>query len=189
MKKHPDWTLESKRGYVSEYILERLVFRSKTDPEVWLVADVYAGRHIKKCTEDLLGFASGWEPLPVVWEEGAVVAGGRADLLVYMGHNGLMDFSLPDYPSSQEDRFREVAVFSCVSEPYFNQILIEAGARPLLMTRQLMAPEAYILAALAEGWIKKEEPAALHERVALAYNKYQKCGLKAARNTFAVPGE
>ena len=189
LKKHADWSLTAKVARPSEHILERLVFQSKTDSNTWLVADAYAGRYIDKCTEDLFNFASGLAPALVTWEGGEMLAGGRADLLVYMGHNGLMDFSLNAYPEkSYDERKREVAVFSCVSDYFFSHRLIKAGAEPLMTTRQLMAPEAYILAALADGWIRGETPERLHEKVSQAYNRYQKCGIKAARRTFTAPG-
>jgi len=44
-----------------------------------------------------------------------------------------------------------------------------------------MAPEAYVLSAAIDGWMKKETEEQIRVRAADAYNKYQNCGVKAAR--------
>jgi hypothetical protein len=53
-----------------------------------------------------------------------------------------------------------------------------------LLTTGFMAPEAYTLDAAVEGWIADENAEQITERAARAYDKYQKCGLKAARRLF-----
>jgi hypothetical protein len=50
----------------------------------------------------------------------------------------------------------------------------------LLWTTGLMAPEAYTLKAVLDGWIAGENQQQIRDRAAAAYDKYQKCGLKAA---------
>ena len=203
LKKQKGWRLESRLAKPSDIILERLIF---SKDGAYLIADAYAGRHIKKCTEDLFDFAAGRTNVPVELENLNLTGGAGADLLVYMGHNGLMDFDLEKYPVAlkpgesfldlpenglpvvNDGKKREVAVFSCHSQSYFQDLIIQAGARPLILTRDLMAPEAYILKALAEGWLAGQSPEEIRERVAAAYNQYQKCGLKAARRTFSAGG-
>ncbi len=49
-----------------------------------------------------------------------------------------------------------------------------------------MAPEAYTLKSAIDGWILNESNEQIRERTAQAYNKYQKCGLRGARNLFAT---
>jgi hypothetical protein len=45
----------------------------------------------------------------------------------------------------------------------------------------LMAPEAYTLKSAIDGWILHESNDQIRERAAVAYDKYQRCGLKGAR--------
>lgn len=52
-----------------------------------------------------------------------------------------------------------------------------------MLTTNLMAPEAYVL---ADGWTAEEFGEVLHERIAKAYNQYQKCGINGARRLFVV---
>ncbi|UQZ89324.1 hypothetical protein C4J81_08990 [Deltaproteobacteria bacterium Smac51] len=203
LKKQKGWRLEKRIPNPTGEILERLIFRSAAG-ENYLIADAYAGRHIKRTNEDLFNFAAGQATVEVELENMALKGGGEADLLVYMGHNGLMDFALEKYPVAVErgtdlaslpanvrpvtydGKKRDVVVFSCLSERFYKELISLTGASPLIMTKDLMAPEAYILAALADGWLADENPEQIRERVAEAYNKYQKCGLKAARRTFAA---
>ena len=49
-----------------------------------------------------------------------------------------------------------------------------------------MAPEAYVLSAAVDGWMKKETDEQIRLRAAEAYNEYQNCGLKGARALFAT---
>lgn len=185
MKKQPGWTLVKQFKDPAPGIYERLVFKTKTG-DVFMVADAYAGREIRQTTTDLLEFAAGLKPLYIDLDNDFVVpAGGGADLLVYVGHNGLMDFAVDRLPTACDAKKRDVAVFACASKQYFTSLVKGVGAHPLVMTTNLMSPEAYSLAALAEGWINNESAAQIHERLAQAYHKYQKCGLKGARNLFS----
>ena len=59
-------------------------------------------------------------------------------------------------------------------------------AYPLLWTTNLMAPEAYTLKSALDGWILGESNNKIRERAAVAYDKYQKCGLNAARKLMAT---
>ena len=49
-----------------------------------------------------------------------------------------------------------------------------------------MAPEAYTLLAALTGWIAGESDRAIRDRAAAAYDKYQKCGARAASRLFAT---
>jgi hypothetical protein len=97
-----------------------------------------------------------------------------------------MDFALKSTASSRDDRRRKAIILACASKQYFGKALERTGAKPLLWTTNLMAPEAYILAAALDGWINRESDEQIRVRAAQVYNKYQHCGLKAASNLFAT---
>ena len=61
---------------------------------------------------------------------------------------------------------------------------VKTNVNPILLTTGLMAPESYILGSVFESWIKKESKEDIRTQATIAYNKYQKCGLKAAKNLF-----
>lgn len=169
-------------------ILERLVFKHLSK-DIYLVADAYRGREIKKCTGDFLAFSAGRNSESLSVQAGArrlaLQIGGGADLIAYVGHDGLMDFSLDAYPRRSDGKKRDVVILACASKNYFAKPIRETGANPLLWTTGLMAPEAYVLKAAVDGWMLKENGENVRKRAAAAYNKYQKCGSNAALRLFS----
>ena len=166
-------------------ILERCIFKYRTS-NVYLIADAYRGIEIKQAVADFLDSAAGGGVDTVsvtVQHAGTVVnlpAHGGAALVAYIGHDGLMDFQLPQYPHQKGESPREAIVLACASKQFFAEAMRANGAYPLLWTTGLMAPEAYTLKAALDGWVAGENRDQVRDRAAAAYDKYQKCGFKAA---------
>jgi hypothetical protein len=180
-KKQPEWKLLKTVSKPKTGILERIVFKH-VSKEVFLVADAYDGELIKQTTIDLLNFSAGLNKETIAVDSLKIGIGGNADLICYIGHNGLMDFALESYPVASDKKKRETIILACYSKSWFTAPLAQTGAYPLLWSTHLMAPEAYTLHAAIEGWLNREEHAQIRERAAQAYDKYQKCGIKGARN-------
>lgn len=183
-----DWKLVARAKPEAPHILERLVFKSQTR-NVYLVADAYDGKHIRDCIQDFMWAASGNLPVYVEAAGSAgkktwLSAGGQAGLVCYVGHNGLMEFELRNYPQAANQQKRTAAAFACQSKKYFDKYLQRAGASRLALTTGNMAPEAYIVHALANAWAAGKPAAEIREAVAAAYHQYQKCGLNSARRLF-----
>ena len=183
--KNKDWELISVTPNPSAGILERCIFKHR-HTSVLMVADAYRGKEISQTTEDFLEAAAGKPGEKLKVGELQFHTGGSADLVAYIGHNGLMDFKLNAHPTRRDDRQRRAIILACASKQYFSPALEQSGATPLLWTTNLMAPEAYVLSAAIDGWIKKESDEQIRLRAADAYNKYQNCGVKAARALFAT---
>ena len=180
-----DWELVSAKRDPSAGVLERCVFKHRRG-SFFLVADAYRGKEISQTTVDFLEAAAGKPGEQLKVGDVQFHTGGSADVLVYIGHNGLMDFKLSSHPQRRDDRERRAIILACASKPYFSSALQDSGATPLLWTTNLMAPEAYVLSAAIDGWMKKESDEQVRLRAAEAYHKYQKCGVKAARGLFAT---
>jgi hypothetical protein len=95
-----------------------------------------------------------------------------------MDFNITIDYNLVPFPKTN------IMILACYSKQYFAKEIRNAQANPVLWTTHLMAPEAYTLKAAIDGWILNETGKQIAERAAQAYNKYQKCGIKGARNLF-----
>jgi hypothetical protein len=188
-RKAKDWRLIADVRNPRASVLERSIYQHR-ETGVYLVADAYRGREIEQSIFDFLNFAAGNDVETIEVINGAerqrLHVGGAADLVVYIGHDGLMDFSLAKYPQAADDRKREAIILSCLSKNFFEKPLRRAGAEPLLWTKDLMAPEAYTLKAALDGWMHNEDREQIRKRAAEAYQKYQKCGMKAALHTFAT---
>lgn len=179
-KRSKDWK-EVKRHRVDSIRLERIVFKHTTK-DYYLVADAYDGRYIKQCTIDLLNASAGIKKDTIIVNNKVLGINGNADIVAYIGHNGLMDFSLPNVYKNADSKKRQVMILACASRQYFKPYIQAAEANPLLWTTHLMAPEAYTLYDALTTYINGGTDAEVRNSAAAAYAKYQKCSLKAAKN-------
>jgi hypothetical protein len=151
----------------SPTILCRLELRS-AGGDMDLTAEAYRGSEMKQC---LIDFE-------------AAAASGHYDLVAYIGHNGLMDFTVPP-PSAVPGNQTDVIVLCCVSEKFFGDRLRSLGCRPVLMTQQLMYPGAFLLHAALTSWSQGGTAENLRTAAAAAYAKNQKIPVRAATGVFA----
>lgn len=179
--KSADWVVVKKWAKPAAYILERILFKHKSTG-VYMLADAYDGANIKECTTDFLNASAGNFVCNIKVDSMELAFGGKAGLICYTGHNGLMDFTLETLPKAKNDIKRDVIILACYSKSYFSSAIKSAGATPLVWSTHLMSPEAYTLKAAIDGWMKNETGEEIRTRAASAYNQYQKCGEKAARN-------
>lgn len=186
MKSHFDWAPEWERLETRKpdkaHILDRAVWKHR-DSAVYLIADAYDGRHLREATEDLLLYASGGGA-GIVGLGGKVIAcGGNADLIVFMGHNGLMDLTIEKAfrPTDDHGNQREVMILAPISRGFFTHHVRATGAKPLLWTTGLLSTEAYTLRGALIGWVAHESDEAIRERAAKAYDQYQRTGIAGAR--------
>lgn len=183
-----EWALLSCVQKPKPEILERCVFKHRK-AEVYLVADAYRGDEIRQAIFDFLDAAAGASPESIALPAspaGTLAVRGGSDLVAYVGHDGLMDFQLPLVPRGKNDIHRDAIILACASKQYFAGALRTARAYPLLWTTNLMAPEAYTLKSALDGWISGETNEQIRERASVAYDKYQKCGLRGARRLFVT---
>src|SRR5215213_11047777 len=164
-----------------ENVLQRIVFKHKRQ-NVYLVADAYRGSRMRETVDDFFAAVAGARRENVTAGDVTLQILGTANLVAFVGHNGLMDFDLENQPAKKDDDARAAVVLACASRNYFSAPLRKTSASPLLWTSNLMAPEAYILHDALEGWTRGETDEQVRTRAAAAYAKYQKISLNAARN-------
>ena len=184
-----EWELVSSNSTPSLAILERVVFRHRTEP-VYLVADAYQGVRMRDAVTDFLSASAGlnFATIEVKTKQGIerLKIGGGADLVVYVGHDAFMDFAISPVSGGAAVRHPQSIILACASKPFFEPYLKAARSTPLLWTTGLMAPEAYTLKAALDGWIAMEDGEHVRERAAAAYDKYQHCGLRGAQRLFVT---
>jgi hypothetical protein len=181
-KKSKDWKLVKTVKNPKQNILERIVFKNQSS-ETYLLADAYDGAKIKQTVMDFLNASAGGniETISTDTIKNKIKFGGAANLIVYIGHNGLMDFFLSESPNQKNSKHRDIIILACYSKLFFNYSIKKTGANPLIWTSGLMAPEAYTLEAALKGWLSGESSEQIRLRAVRAYNHYQKCGLKGAK--------
>lgn len=190
--KSKDWrpvSIQTPTNKSPSVVLDGVVFKRR-DREAFLVAEAYRGSFIKQATEDFLAAAAGAPGETLTVSDGGktttLYLSGSANLIAYTGHDGLMDFQLTSFPKKLDDGKRDAVILACASKSYFAEALRATGAKPLLWTTNLMAPEAYTLSAAIDGWLNQESDEQIRLRAAKAYNQYQNCGLQSANKLFAT---
>lgn len=179
-KNAKDWTLVKHIETDNPKILERLLFKHKNS-NTYMLADAYNGKYIKQTTIDFIEATAGRNKVSISYNKNEIEFGGRSGLLAYVGHDGLMEFNVDGNFTPINDEKRDAIVLACISKSYFKPYFENTKVNPLIWTTGLMAPEAYTLKSAIDGWIVDETDAQIRERAALAYHKYQKCGINGAR--------
>lgn len=183
-----DWRLLQTVKDPKTHILERCIWKHRRYNCV-LVADAWKGARIKPCTIDFLKGASGNGNDTVVTSDNGKtlrIPTVDAHLVCYVGHDGLMDFTVDNPPAQKNGANKDVIILACASKMYFKDVIKTAGATPVLWTTNLMGPEAYTLKAAIDGWLLHESGAQIVERAAQAYDKYVHCGINGARRLFTT---
>lgn len=180
-----DWKMVHQSVPKEAELLDRAVFYKKFESgaQVYLIADAYDGAHMETCLQDFLQSTSGNKTGDISIGEETLAAWGGADLIGFNGHNGLMDVDVP-IPTKSDGIQRDAVVIACASHGYFADPLQNIGGFPLLTTTNLLAPEAYVMRAVLDGWGELKSGADIRLAAGAAYNKYQKCGLTGATRLF-----
>ena len=173
-------------------VLDRVLFRREVTrqgkaTQVLVVAEAWRGRNIADAIRHFLELNRGEHVEQVRAADLQFEAGGAAHVIVFVGHNGLMDFAAPTLPPARATAMPHASVvLACMSDDYFTALLKEDSV-PLITTSGLIAPEAYTLAALLESWFAGADAAQVRLAAARAYAKYQRISENAARRLFIAP--
>ncbi len=171
-KKSARWTLtDTETPNDGASVLERLTFRHQTQP-CTLVASAYRGSEMKACIDDYF----------------RAIADREADLVCFIGHNGLMDFTttLPQPPVLKDgDRPVDAISLCCLSHGSFNEPIHHLAARPILLTRQLMYPGSFVLHDVAESWLAGKSRQSFRDAAGRAMARNQKISVRAATGIFS----
>ena len=186
------WEPVEAKGALPEGMLDRVVLHRKVarpgkiQADAWIVAEAWDGKRIRSAIDRFLRMAGGRETETLeLADKTRLPAGGSAPLIAYVGHDGLMEFPVPEQPKPAEGAPPRSALFlACCSRDFFRGPLAASGAHALLLTTRLMATEAYTLDAALDAAFSGGSPEAVKEAAAAAYDRFQKCGLKAAQGMF-----
>jgi hypothetical protein len=179
-KKSKEWELITIVANPAEPILERLLFKHRSK-NIFLLADAYDGEYIRQATIDFLATSSGKNEVMIEHSGKDIYFGGASNLIAYVGHDGLMDFSINQNFEGSDDKKRETIILACYSKRFFSPYLKHTGASPLVWSTGLMAPEAYTLHDAINAWVEKRPAPEIRLAAAKAYSKYQRCTLKSAQ--------
>lgn len=169
-RRDAQWKLVETSGAAADSIVLRTRVYRRSAGNARLTARAYNGAFIRRCIEDFE----------------TAVHNGTFDLVVFIGHNGLMDFDLPSptlIPGLEKKP--DCVVLCCKSEQYFKTRLQQAGGHPIVLTTQNMYPGAFLLRAIAGAWIERQPLDVLRERAGSAYAANQHISRRAGVGIFS----
>lgn len=179
-KRSKEWTLV-KTYKKDSIIIERAIFKHKTKKYI-LVADAYDGKFIKTTTIDFIKSCSGQKKDSIQYNNKIYGCNGNSEFISYIGHNGLMDFTLEDSVKNTDGKTRTCCILACISRDYFTNFIKMAKAKPVLWTTQLMCPEAYTIHDALSSWMNNGTDKNVQESAAKAYSKYHpSCSVNCAK--------
>lgn len=177
-RKASKWTSEPVDA-PPEGVLARAVFTQSFPGEpwaraapvtAWIVFDAIHGDAIDGAIDAFFAAAEGGSS--VAWTSSGAPRSFTADAIGYAGHNRMMDGKKPAAPAPARTPIPSF-VMACYSKSWFEEALAERHSPLIASTRALMAPEGYVIDALAVGLAANADPEALRRRIAAAYAAWQ----------------
>jgi len=166
-------------------IMRRIIFQHKRTGTL-LIADAYQGSQMKQCLTDYLNASAGsFQPeVTVKALNKKVTIGAKSQLTAYIGHNGLMEHKIVTTKAPNPPKLDTITL-CCISDSYFKPYFQKTNTHPVLQTKSLMYPGAFILHDTLEGWFKSESLDQLRTRAAKAYAKNQKIKIAGGYSIFS----
>lgn len=183
----PDWKMVEDNKEVSENIMERVVFTKSFDngANLILVADAYRGDRMPECLDDYFNSLSGHLIDSVEVNGIYVQINGRADLMAFNGHNGLMDESTTYQYADENTKPKDAVSISCASSGFFKDHYWSTSSYPLVHTTNLLYPGAFILEGILNKWAMLENEESCKKAAGNAYYKHKpKSGPNGSQNLF-----
>ena len=163
--------------------IERVVYRREVSGARWgkdgsveelIVVSAVHGDRIDEAVSAFWNVAS--SGARITFDDGNGKRSVTASIAGYAGHDRLMDAdeALPLLPEKPTGSALPSFVFACYSEKYFGPSLRRVGSEPLVTTKALMAPEAYVVDAAARALGENATRRELRSQVVAAYAKWQR---------------
>ena len=175
--RHADWEKIASEVERGPHQLDYVEFQLKdTTTPVSIKAEAWDGAHMDKAISRFYGLFSD--------------RSSAEDLIVFVGHNGLMDIFIvkPVVTAATKsynlERDRKAIILACNSSQYFETTLHDIGVEPYVLTKGLMAPEAYSLEAAIKSWARGGSAHDARLAAAKSYARFQKIPEKNARWLF-----
>jgi len=185
-KEQKDWELLKSEKDIDTNILERVIFKKRfqNNALVYVIADAYRGDRMKICLEDYFNSLSNnrFDTIEIENKKYDVASG--LDLAIFNGHNGLMDTEI-SIKENKSNRPKDAVSISCVSNQYFNYYYERTNSFPLVTTKELLYPGAFISEGIINEWAELKETKQCKVAAGKSYYKNKpKAGPNGSQNLF-----
>ncbi len=185
-KESPDWKIIGNKFNIDSNVLERVVFKKNYNNNaiVYLIADAYRGDRMNSCLADYFNALSGNRLDSITLEGEKYEVAAHSDLLIFNGHNGLMD-DHPDILPPKTHVSKDAVSISCISAKYFKGYYEYTNSFPLVNTNHLLYPGAFISEGIINKWAELGSAQECKIAAGNSYYKYKpKSGSNGSQNLF-----
>lgn len=185
-KELKDWNLLEEKEHPLEFVLDRAVFEKTytNGASVKLVMDAYRGDKMKLCLNDYFSSLSGSKNGSIDLGNDSISIYSGADLIIFNGHNGLMD----EFVEHQDNLYssqKDAVAIACISRDYFKSYWKSSKSYPLVTTTGLMYPGAFCTEYIINEWAMLKSAEQIRKAAGRAYYKYKpKSGPNGSNNLF-----
>lgn len=190
-KEKKEWELiqSIKDVYKDSVVLERVIFK-RTYPNkatVYLVADAYRGDKMLETLNDFNRAMSNNHTQTIkLPNEISIDLHGGADLVVFNGHNGFLDFAedVPTQYYNTSKQQKDMVAIACFANEYFEIEALRAQAYPLVRAKSTLHPGAFVISAIVDDWAMEKTVEEMRLSAGRAYCQVHNCTVKTSKNLF-----
>lgn len=190
-KEKKEWKfIESiKDVYKDSVVLERVIFK-RTYPNkatVYVVADAYRGdKMLATLNHFARAMSNNYTKKITLPDNNTINIHGGADLVVFNGHNGFLDFPegtpTPFYNTTKSQK--DMVAIACFANEYFEREALRAQAYPIVRAKSTLHPGAFVISAIIDDWAMLEPVEAMRLSAGKAYCEIHNCSIKTSKNLF-----
>lgn len=185
-KELPNWKLIKNEFDIDSNVLERVVFKKeyKNKAKVFIITDAYRGNRMNACLADYFNSLSGNRIDSIFIEGQKYEVATNSDLIIFNGHNGLMD-QQPDILPLKNHFPKDAVAIACISGKYFKGYYEYTNSYPLVNTNHLLYPGAFIIEEIINKWAELGSAQECKIAAGKSYYKHKpKSGPKGSQNLF-----
>ncbi len=176
-----DWVKVYNAFDIDSNVLERIVFeRDYADAKVYIIADAYRGDRMEEAVNDFLASIANCRNEMVMLDTSKTVGcAGNSDLIIFNGHNGMMDdIHVKEWVNETNDK-TDVVINACATYYHFQDELAKAKGYPIVRSNTLLHPGAYVLTQIIDDWVRGVQADTICINAGKAYCRVHKCSVDA----------
>jgi hypothetical protein len=190
-KEKKQWKLlqSIKNVYKDSVVLERVIFKRtySNKATVYIVADAYRGdKMLNTLNHFSRAMSNNYTKKITLPDSSTIDIHGGADLVVFNGHNGLLDFT-EDTPTKYYNTSKskkDMVAIACFANEYFEREALRAQAYPIVRAKSTLHPGAFVISAIIDDWAMLNPVETMRLSAGKAYCNIHNCSVKTSKNLF-----
>lgn len=190
-KEKKSWKLlqSIKDVYKDSVVLERVVFKRtySNQATVYIVADAYRGdKMLATLNHFSRAMSNSYTKKITLPDSSSIDIHGGADLIVFNGHNGFLDFpeDTPTQFYNTTKSQKDMVAIACFANEYFEREALRAQAYPIVRAKSTLHPGAFVISAIIDDWAMLKPVEEMRLSAGKAYCEIHNCSIQTSKNLF-----